>query len=415
MEDLVGKKIDRYKVVGEIGRGGMAVVYRAIDTMLDRNVAIKIIMPEFADKEKLLKRFSREAKSLAKLSHSNIVKVLDYGEYESSPYLVMEFIPGGTLSSRLGKPMNYAEAAALLAPVARALNYAHQQKIVHRDIKPGNILINETGQALLSDFGILKLLDAEETQGLTGTGKIVGTPSYMSPEQIRGAQIDGRADVYSLGIVFFELVAGRKPYIANTPIELSLKHLNDPIPRARQFVRDVPAEVEQVFLKAMAKKPEERYQSMAAFADDLEKLARKFSATTNKQPVMPASDENTDAEEKKPRTLKPFALVLVSILAIMVVGGFFIFRPGSGISPTLGNIASPTMEILPTETLTEPLFTATPTIETVVVTLQPATATEQPAAATAIPEPNLPENAITTANESRVMEVNKVEKISVIN
>ena len=208
MKDLSGITIDRYKIMNELGRGGMAVVYRAIDTMLDRKVAIKIILPETPSKEKSLKRFNREAKTLANLSHANIVKVLDYGDYESSPYLVMEYVSGGTLSSRLGKPMPYAEAAALLAPVARALHYAHQQKVVHRDIKPSNILINDSGQPMLSDFGILKLIDLEESQGITGTGKSVGTPAYMSPEQIRGKEIDGRTDMYALGVVFFELVTG---------------------------------------------------------------------------------------------------------------------------------------------------------------------------------------------------------------
>lgn len=413
MEDLVGKTIDRYKIIGEIGRGGMAIVYRAMDTMLDRNVAIKLIMPEFADKEKLLKRFSREAKSLAKLSHSNIVKVLDYGEYAGAPYLVMEFIPGGTLNSRLGKPMNYAEAAALLAPVARALNYAHQQKVVHRDIKPGNILINESGQALLSDFGILKLLDAEETQGLTGTGKIVGTPSYMSPEQIRGMQIDGRADIYSLGIVFFEMITGRKPFIANTPIELSLKHLNDPIPRARQIVRDIPTEAEQVFLRAMAKKPEERYQSMAAFADDLEKLGGKFSVA-NKQSTISVAAEKKNSNEKSLKILKQPVLIIIPILAALGLGGLFIFRPGSGTIIAPETKTSPTMSTSPTVISLEQAFTLTPIQETILATMPAPTETEMPPAPTATLVQSTSENAISVANASRLMEINRVDKVSVI-
>jgi serine/threonine protein kinase len=273
MKDLTGVTIDRYKILNELGRGGMAVVYRALDTMLDRKVAIKIILPESSSKEKSLKRFNREAKTLANLSHSNIVKVLDYGEFEGSPYLIMEYIAGGTLSARLGKPMPYAEAAATLAPIARALHYAHQQKVVHRDIKPSNILINEMGQLVISDFGILKLIDVEETQGITGTGKSVGTPAYMSPEQIRGKEIDGRSDIYSLGVVLFELLTGRKPYVATTPIEVSLQHLHDPLPKAKQFVRDLPASVEQVLVSALAKNPEDRYPNMLAFALALEKLA----------------------------------------------------------------------------------------------------------------------------------------------
>jgi serine/threonine protein kinase len=411
MEDLVGKTIDRYKIVGEIGRGGMAIVYRAIDTTLDRNVAIKIITPEYADKEKLLKRFSREAKTLAKLSHSNLVKVLDYGEYDGSPYVVMEFIPGGTLSSRLGKPMNYAESAAILAPVARALNYAHQQKVVHRDVKPANILINESGQALLSDFGILKLIETDETQGLTGTGKIVGTPSYMSPEQIRGGQIDGRSDIYSLGVVFFEMIAGRKPYIANTPISLSLKHLNDPIPRARQFVRDLPVEVEQVFLKAMAKKPEERYQSMAAFADDLEKLGGKPSVS-NTRVAPPITGEQQKPEEKKPKGLKRPALLIIPVLVVLGLSVFLISRLGVGNAASSRTEAIPSVDNSPTATLPEP----TPTLEpaTVVATPLAPTETKVYVFETVTPEQPTPANVISISNVSRVMEINKVEKISVI-
>ena len=261
MNDLTGITIERYKILRELGRGGMAVVYRATDTMLDRNVAVKIILSENTSREKsekMLKRFNREAKTLASLSHPNIVKVLDYGEYESAPYLVMEFVSGGALKARMNRPIPYAEAATILAPVARALHHAHQQKIVHRDVKPENILINDSDQPMLSDFGILKLVDTEESHGLTGTGKIVGTPAYMSPEQIRGREVDGRADMYSLGIVFFEMAAGRKPYNANTPIELSMQHLHDPIPKAKQFVRDLPAEVDQIIAKAIAKNPEDR-------------------------------------------------------------------------------------------------------------------------------------------------------------
>ena len=415
MEDLIGKTIDRYKIISEIGRGGMAVVYRAVDTTLDRNVAIKIITPEYADKEKLLKRFSREAKTLAKLSHSNLVKVLDYGEYDGSPYVIMEFIPGGTLSSRMGKPMNYADAAAILAPVARALNYAHLQKVVHRDVKPANILINESGQALLSDFGILKLIEAEETQGLTGTGKIVGTPSYMSPEQIRGRQVDGRSDVYSLGIVFFEMVTGRKPYIANTPIELSLKHLNDPIPRARQFVRDIPPEVEQVFLKAMAKKPEERYQSMAAFADDLEKLGGKLSVS-NTRVARPVTSEQQKLDEKKPQGLKKPALLVIPALVVVALGVFLISRMGVGNAASLnGTETAPMVVNSPTSTLAKPTSTNTP--EPTVVTATPFVPTETKVYAfeTVTPVPPTLANIISISNVSRVMEIDKNDKISVIN
>lgn len=414
MKDLVGKTIDRYKILGEIGHGGMAVVYHAIDPSLERHVAIKIISTENADKEKLLKRFNREAKILAKLSHSNIVKVLDYGEYEGSPYLVMEYISGGTVGNRFGKSINYSEAAALLTPVARALNYAHQQKVVHRDVKPANILINESGQALISDFGILKLMDAEETQGLTGTGKIVGTPAYMSPEQIRGAQIDGRSDIYSLGICYFELITGKRPYVANTPIEISLKHLNDPIPRARQFVRDIPVEVEKVILKAMAKKPEERYQSMAAFADDLEKLGGTLVSRSAKT-LTPAVQQPTKPIEIQKKNWKKPALIILPAIAALSLAGFFISTQLKGAqtptNPSPSAVNSPAA-IIPNVSNSTSITTPDQTISA--IQTQPPTETTQATnIETATPQRPVLANAISLQNASSVMEINRKEKISV--
>jgi eukaryotic-like serine/threonine-protein kinase len=277
MQTLIGETVGRYKIVAELGRGGLAVVYRAIDNLLERSVALKMILPGQQQSEQFLRRFQREAKTLAQLSHSNIVKVLDYGEYQGVPFLVMEFIPGGTLADRMAQPMAAGEAAALLVPVAQALSHAHQRKVVHRDIKPANILINESGQPMLSDFGIAKLTETDESQSLTGTGVLIGTPAYMAPEQIQGRPVDGRTDVYALGIVLFELVTGRRPYTANTPIELTLKHLHEPVPRPRQYARDLPPEVEQAIMKAMAKKPEDRFQDMQAFAAALAKLAAGYT------------------------------------------------------------------------------------------------------------------------------------------
>lgn len=384
MNDLTGVTIERYKILRELGRGGMAVVYRATDTMLERNVAVKMILSENTSREKtekMLKRFNREAKTLAGLSHPNIVKVLDYGEYENMPFIVMEFISGGALKARMGSPIPHAEAAALLVPVARALQYAHQQKIVHRDVKPENILINDSGQPMLSDFGILKFVDVEESQGLTGTGKIVGTPAYMSPEQIRGREIDGRSDVYSLGIVFFEMVTGRKPYNANTPIELSMQHLHDPIPKARQSVRDLPHEVDQVISKAIAKNPEDRFPSMAAFAQALEKLSGTTVGTTTaeRRAIKAAQEKQREekerAEKQAPRRFSMRFLYVIAILTLILgIVGVFLRNDIAGLisdpTPTAVPVtstviprdeptASPTATKLPTAT-TEPEITSVP-------------------------------------------------------
>ncbi len=253
----------------------MATVFRADDTRLERDVAIKVIRKDnFSPNalQEVLKRFEREAKALASLSHSHIVKVFDYGEYDGAPYLVMEFVPAGTLKEHTGSPMPWSQAARLLLPIARALAYAHERGFIHRDVKPSNILITDTGDPMLTDFGIAKILEAEGATTLTGTGVGIGTPEYMAPEQGTGQNIDARADVYALGVVFYEMLTGRRPYEADTPMAVMLKHITDPLPRPRQYVPDLPDTVESVLLKALAKQPEDRFANMDAFAQALESL-----------------------------------------------------------------------------------------------------------------------------------------------
>lgn len=277
MADIAGAQIGRYQTLDQIGEGGMATVFKAFDTRLETEVAIKFIRTEKLTLEtmsKSLKRFEREAKALAQLNHPNIVKVIDYGEYDGRPYLVMPYLKGGTLKQMLGKPLPYRKAAGLLAPIAHALEYAHQHNVLHRDVKPSNILLTDSGQPMLSDFGIAKILEDELTVDLTGTGVGVGTPEYMAPEQGMSHSIDHRVDVYSLGTVFYEMVTGRKPYQADTPLAILLKRASEPLPRPKQFVRELPDAVEYVLLKALAKNPDERYPTADAFATALENLAR---------------------------------------------------------------------------------------------------------------------------------------------
>ncbi len=275
--DLTGKDVGRYHILELLGEGGMATVYKAYDSHLDREVAMKFIrfgVIEEQYTQDMLKRFERESRALAKLSHPNIVKVYDYGEFEGAPFLVMEYLAGGTLKPLTGKPMYYAEAARLVIPIARALDYAHHQRIVHRDVKPTNILMTATGDPMLSDFGIAKLLYIGEGMTLTGPGTSVGTPEYTAPEQSTGKIVDYRADIYSLGVVFYELVTGQKPFTADTPVAVMVKHVLEIPPQPKSFISDLPDEVEEVIAKAMAKDPEERYQNMKAFVADLEKLTR---------------------------------------------------------------------------------------------------------------------------------------------
>ncbi|MGD0613528.1 MAG: serine/threonine-protein kinase [Anaerolineales bacterium] len=276
MDNLVGQNLGRYHIIEPLGQGGMASVYKAFDTTLERNVAIKIIRTDVnvgADQAQFLKRFQREAKALAQLDHPYILKVLDYGEQAGIPYLVMPFVEGGTLKEKMGQPVPYQEAAALLAPIARALEYAHQLKIIHRDVKPANILISRSGAPILSDFGIAKMMESGESTQLTATGVGIGTPDYMAPEQWMGKS-DPHTDMYSLGIVFFQMVTGHLPFSADTPAAVLIKHMQDPLPRPRLFVPELPESVEQVLFKALAKDPKNRFPNMGVFAELLEKLSR---------------------------------------------------------------------------------------------------------------------------------------------
>jgi serine/threonine protein kinase len=250
-----------------LDEGGMAVVYKAYDTHLECEVAVKVIRSDIFPPNvaaKALKRFEREAKSVAKLDHPNIVKVIDYGEFAGSPYLVMPFLKGGTLRTFLQKKgqLSWKQAFTLILPIVNALQYAHNSGVIHRDIKPSNILLTETGQPLLSDFGIAKIIDDEDNQALTSTATALGTAEYMAPEQVTSKTTDFRADIYAVGIVLFEMITGQRPFEADTPLAVLFKHASDPLPRPKQFVKDLPDFVENILFKALAKRPDDRYQSM---------------------------------------------------------------------------------------------------------------------------------------------------------
>jgi serine/threonine protein kinase len=251
----------------------MATVYKGYDPQLERVVAIKVILQQEDHSEMFLTRFKREAKTLARLSHPNIVKVLDYGEQDGQPFLVMDYIAGGNLASSEKLPVHWRRAAELLLPVAHSLHLAHLNGIVHRDVKPSNILISDSGTPMLSDFGIAKMLEYHETIDLTQDGVGIGTPEYMAPEQSSGEGSGPRVDIYALGVVFFELVTGTRPFTADTPLAVVLKHHNQPLPPPRKFVPDLPEDVERFIYKILAKDPDQRYTDMNAVAAVLEKIA----------------------------------------------------------------------------------------------------------------------------------------------
>jgi predicted Ser/Thr protein kinase len=270
MSDWSGKTIGGYQIADEIGKGGMAVVCRAYQPQLERWVAIKIMHTE-VDSEEFLARFRREAKAIAALRHPNILTVYDYGEEGGIAYIVMEYVPGGSLKANLTKqPMDWPDAATLVIPVGRALAYAHSQGVVHRDVKPANILLARPEWPLLADFGLIKLLDRQ--RGITRPGTSLGTPAYFSPEQAAGDEIDHRSDVYGLALVLYRLVTGHLPFEAESPIDAMLRRLRDEATPPCQFNPQVSPRLEAVIMRALSRNPDDRHPDMEALVVDLSRL-----------------------------------------------------------------------------------------------------------------------------------------------
>jgi serine/threonine protein kinase len=288
LEDLTGKQLGSYRVVAPLGEGGMAIVYKAYQAGMDRYVALKILPRYFASDPQFSGRFEQEAKVLARLLHPHILPVHDYGEVDGYTYIVMPFVESGTLADLLeGDPLPLTQIRRIIAQVGDALDYAHSQGVIHRDVKPSNILVDQRGNCLLTDFGIAKMV--EGSIHFTRTGGIVGTPAYMSPEQIQGEGLDGRSDVYSLGIVLYEMATGRPPYRAETPPAIFVKHLHDPLPPPRTLNPALPEATERVILKALAKKREDRY---ATAGDMVQALQAAMPDTPHTEVAL---DEETEA------------------------------------------------------------------------------------------------------------------------
>ena len=264
-------RFGRYEIISELGRGGMATVYHAHDPRVRREVAIKVLPREFVHDPTFRARFQREAETIAALEHPAIVPVYDYGEENGQPYFVMRYMPGGSLAERIRQgPLSLAETNRILQRIAPALDEAHARGVIHRDLKPANILFDKNGEAYLSDFGIAKLAQASGT--LTGSG-VIGTPAYMSPEQASGGELDGRSDLYSLGVIVFEMLTGTQPYRADTPMGLAVKHLTEPVPCILEVRGDLPPDFDQVIARAMAKRREDRYATAADLAADVAAIA----------------------------------------------------------------------------------------------------------------------------------------------
>jgi serine/threonine protein kinase len=276
MEDLTGRQFGQYQIVAPLGEGGMAAVYKAYQPAMERFVAIKVLPRHMVSSAEFVTRFRREAKLLAQLQHPHILPVFDYGEAEGYPYIVMPFVHSGTLAELLHKRhLSLLEVRRIMTQVGDALSYAHARGMIHRDIKPSNVLIDERDNCLLTDFGLARM--AEAATKITTSGTIMGTPAYMSPEQGAGSSVDHRSDIYSLGIILYEMITGRVPYTAETPIAVVFKHIQDPLPSARKFNPDLSDAIESVLLKVLAKNPEDRYQTADALTRAVQRAIPEIS------------------------------------------------------------------------------------------------------------------------------------------
>jgi tRNA A-37 threonylcarbamoyl transferase component Bud32 len=372
MENLTGKQFGPYQIVAPLGEGGMAAVYKAYQPGMERYVALKVLPRNYADDAQFLARFQREAKLLAQLQHPHILPVFDFGQADGYTYIVMPFIQSGTLTDQLkGTPLSLPRIRQIITQVGEALNYAHARGMIHRDIKPSNILIDESGNCLLTDFGLARMV--EDAVNLTSTGTIMGTPAYMSPEQGSGSKIDARSDIYSLGVVLFEMATGRVPYQAETPIAVVFKHVQDPLPPARSINPNLPEAVELVILKSLAKNPEDRYQTAADMVRAIQAAvpesqiftAAAAATTVAQKPAVdkPPVEENTPAAtvvqkpeaeppapEVKKQEMPPtmiaepkkrggapawiWAVIGVVLLVVIAGGGFLAFGRGAATAST---------------------------------------------------------------------------------
>ncbi|MCP4541493.1 MAG: serine/threonine protein kinase [Chloroflexi bacterium] len=293
--DLTGKQLGEYKIIEHIGRGATADVYKAFQPSLNRHVGIKVLSPFVSDKEAFRKRFTREAKAVAQLDHPNILPVYGFDQQDNQVYLVMRYVDTGSLADTLadmqGEPMSLDRTLKIMEQVGSALSHAHNRGIIHRDVKPGNILLGSDNWVLLTDFGLVKIL--EESTAITQSGVGVGTPNYMAPEQVRGDPVDARADIYALGAMLYQILTGTVPFEGESGIAVALKHINEEPTPPRVVNPDLSPAVEQVILKALIKDRELRYQSTEEFVTAFREATFTTSPTPSSISVTKPPQEAT--------------------------------------------------------------------------------------------------------------------------
>lgn len=361
MDALIGKRLGgKYEIQAEIGRGGMGVVYRGYDVALQRPVAVKVLPASMSFDREFVQRFQREAVLAARLVHPHIVTIHDIGTDGDLHYIVMEYLRGETLDQWLQqyRRMPVEMAMGIVAQIAQALDYAHAQQIIHRDIKPANVMLSSDGRVKLMDFGLVR---AVESSNLTRSGVIVGTPEYMSPEQALGSKIDHRSDVYSLGVVVYKLLSGRGPFERSTPYAITYGHVHEPPPPLRSINPDVSPAVESVILKALAKKPSDRYDSagemvralaLAAGQIPVEAEAGRRFARPASEPLTVAAARSASVPASRPQQIPRLAMLAGIALAVLAVIAVIMLAQGSD-SP--GALPPPSeVSVLPSSTATSP-------------------------------------------------------------
>ncbi len=347
MSDLVGETIGPYRITERLGRGGMADVYKAFHTKLEIHRAIKFIRPEFVTSDDFRARFQKEAQGVAMLRHPNIVQIHDFGESEHRYYMVMEYVEGETLKEKLARQgsLPIPETIELTRHIASALAYAHGRDLIHRDIKPDNIMIDTDGRPVLMDFGIAKLL-TNETQ-LTQTGMGIGTPAYMAPEQAKALEVGPPADIYALSIVLFEMLTGQVPFSADTPMAVMLKALSDPMPMPRSFNADISEALQGVILTGTAKEPEQRYQRVQDFLNALDAAAQPTAQGSNEptSPAPAAPAANATPPGKRGRT--PVYIGVAAALIVAVGAGYLLMPGDADSAPESGRDEEPVAQATP--------------------------------------------------------------------
>jgi serine/threonine-protein kinase len=318
---VVGETIaERYEIEELVGHGGMSSVYKARDSLLERHVALKILHEQYSADEDFVERFKREARSVAQLQHPNIVTVIDRGEEDGRQFIVFEYIDGENLKEHVVRKgrLDAREALEIALEVAHGLAFAHDQGLVHRDVKPQNILLNGDGRAKVTDFGIARSVDVD---GMTQTGTVLGTSNYIAPEQASGQRVDAHSDVYALGVVLYELLAGELPFPGESFVAVAMKHMHEPAPNLLDVRGDVPLRVAAAVDRALEKDPEQRFPTMDAFAAELEAcLAELDQPDGEATMVIPSAQRATKRRKQVSRW--PIGIALLALLAVagIVIG-----------------------------------------------------------------------------------------------